>query len=204
MPLTARPTRERAYIAALADFYHPGATEYPARIAAYSAAMGKLLRAAIRAMWMRAAFYALSLLAAEAPDDTSLAAGTQGDGGAHAAVRRSIPINPGVVHYIIHACDNPAMAADGLGRRQTTTARSRQSGPHAFHMPGHIYARLGLWPQDIDVAAWLDHRLAGAEAHGESGIMDEPHSYDFVLYAYLQSGQDAHAKAVARAALSDC
>jgi tetratricopeptide (TPR) repeat protein len=26
--------------------------------------------------------------------------------------------------------------------------------------------------------------------------MDEPHSYDFLMYAYLQSGQDAHAKEV--------
>jgi hypothetical protein len=61
-------------------------------------------------------------------------------------------------------------------------------------MPGHIYMRLGLWPQDL--ASQLDSITAsqGAVARGESGIMDEPHSYDFVLYAYLQSGQDALAK----------
>lgn len=35
-----------------------------------------------------------------------------------------------------------------------------------------------------------------ADRRGESGIMDEPHSYDFLMYAYLQSGQDAKAKAV--------
>ncbi len=63
-------------------------------------------------------------------------------------------------------------------------------------MPGHIYARLGMWPQDI--ASQLGSITASqvADAQGESGIMDEPHSYDFLLYAYLQSGQDAHANAV--------
>ncbi len=29
---------------------------------------------------------------------------------------------------------------------------------------------------------------------GESGILDEPHSYDFLIYAELQSGQDVKAK----------
>jgi tetratricopeptide (TPR) repeat protein len=61
-------------------------------------------------------------------------------------------------------------------------------------MPGHIYARLGLWRQDIASQLGSIAASQGAEARGESGIMDEPHSYDFLLYAYLQSGQDARAK----------
>jgi tetratricopeptide (TPR) repeat protein len=63
-------------------------------------------------------------------------------------------------------------------------------------MPGHIYARLGLWPQDI--ASQLGSIAASQTAaeHGESGIMDEPHSYDFLLYAYLQSGKDTLATSV--------
>jgi len=105
------------------------------------------------------------------------------------------PDNPGLVHYIIHACDNPSMAAQGLAAADHY-GEIAQSGPHAFHMPGHIYARLGLWPQDIASQLGSIAASESAEAHGESGIMDEPHSYDFVLYAYLQSGQDAEAKAV--------
>jgi tetratricopeptide (TPR) repeat protein len=35
-----------------------------------------------------------------------------------------------------------------------------------------------------------------AEARHVSGITDEPHSYDFLMYADLQSGRDADAKAV--------
>ena len=37
---TAKTARERAYIAALSNFYRPGKQEFPARIQAYSA-MGK-------------------------------------------------------------------------------------------------------------------------------------------------------------------
>ena len=48
--------------------------------------------------------------------------------------------------------------------------------------------RLGLWPQDIASQLGSITASQGAVARGESGIMDEPHSYDFVLYAYLQSG----------------
>src|SRR5579875_3765801 len=142
----AGTARERAYIAALAAFYRPGPQEYPARIAAYSEAMGRLY-AQFPGDVDAGAFYALSLLANEAPDDTSLAQ-------EHKAMAVLTPLfaqypdHPGVVHYIIHACDNPAMAADGLAAANHY-GEIAQSGPHAFHMPGHIYARLGLWPQDI-------------------------------------------------------
>jgi hypothetical protein len=179
------------YIAALADFYLPGTQDYPVRIAAYSLAMGRLYTHNPNDV-DAGAFYALSLLAAEAPDDTSLAE-------KHRAMAVLTPLfvkypdNPGVVHYIIHACDNPTMAADGLSAANHY-GEIAQSGPHAFHMPGHIYMQLGLWPQDIASQLGSITASQGAVARGESGIMDEPHSYDFVLYAYLQSGQDALAK----------
>src|SRR5580658_8014918 len=67
----AATPRERAYIAALAGFYHPGAKEHPARIAEYSAAMGNLY-AQYPGDVDAGAFHALALLAAEAPNDTSL------------------------------------------------------------------------------------------------------------------------------------
>ena len=104
------------------------------------------------------------------------------------------PDNPGVDHYIIHACDNPAMAADALAA-SNHYLEIAQSGPHAYHMPGHIYARLGMWPQDIASQLGSIQASKHAIARGESGMMDEPHSYDFLLYAYLQSGQDQQARA---------
>jgi tetratricopeptide (TPR) repeat protein len=190
--LGAGSARERAYIAALAGFYHPGAEDYPVRIAAYSAAMAKLYSDYPDDV-DAGAFYALSLLAATTPDDTSVAQERK----AMAVLKplfAKYPDNPGVVHYIIHACDNPSMAAEGLAAADHY-GEIAQSGPHAFHMPGHIYARLGMWRQDIASQLGSVAASEAAEAHGESGIMDEPHSYDFLLYAYLQSGQDARAKA---------
>ncbi|HEX5234346.1 MAG TPA: hypothetical protein VFW25_03345 [Silvibacterium sp.] len=190
--LKAGTDREREYIAAVADFYRPGKPDFSARVGAYSAAMGALY-AHYPDDVDAGAFYALSLLSAEEPNDTSLAQQHK----AMAVLKplfAKYPDNPGVVHYIIHACDNPAMAADGLAAANHY-GEIAPSGPHAFHMPGHIYARLGMWPQDIAAQLGSIAASEAAQAHGESGIMDEPHSYDFLLYAYLQSGQDARAKA---------
>jgi hypothetical protein len=108
----ADTARERAYIAALAGFYHPGAETYPARIAAYSVAMARVYTEYPDDV-DAGAFYALSLLAAKAPDSTSVLQERQA-----MAVLKPLfaknPDNPGVVHYIIHACDNPLMAVEGL------------------------------------------------------------------------------------------
>jgi len=99
------------------------------------------------------------------------------------------------VHYIIHACDNPPLAPEGLAaaRAYGTIA---PSGPHAVHMPGHIFARLGLWDEDIAANAASVQASRAAEARHESGWMDQFHSDDFLVYAYLQSGQEAKALAV--------
>jgi tetratricopeptide (TPR) repeat protein len=189
--LTVKTDRERAYIAAVAEFYKPGATEFPARVEAYSAAMGRLY-AKYPDDVDAGAFYALSLLAAKSPEDT-----TQAQEQKAMAVLRPLFVkyrdNPGVVHYIVHACDNPAMAKDGLAAADHY-GEIAQAGAHAFHMPGHIYARLGMWPQDIASQVGSIKASEEADARGESGMMDEPHSYDFLIYAELQSGQDVRAK----------
>ena len=140
------------------------------------------------------AFYALALLAAAAPNDTSL---TQ----EHRALAVLNPLfvkypdHPGVVHYIIHACDTPSLAQDGLvaARHYGEIAAS---APHAVHMPGHIFSRLGMWQADIDSNVASVAASHAAEARNQSGAMDQFHSDDFLLYAYLQSGQDAKARDV--------
>ena len=189
----AKTAREREYIAALADFYRPGDVDYQARIEAYSAAMGKL-HEAYPGDVDAAAFYALSLLAAELPTDTSL---TQ-ERTAMAVLTplwAKYPDHPGLVHYIIHACDNPPLAPDGLAAARAY-GKVAPSGPHAVHMPGHIFARLGLWSEDIEANSASVEASRAAEARHESGWMDQFHSDDFLVYAYLQSGQEAKARAV--------
>lgn len=189
----AKTEREREYIAALADFYKPGPADFTARVKAYSAAMGRLYEKYPEDV-DAGAFYALSLLAAKGPNDTSLTP----ERNAMDVLRplyAKYPDNPGVVHYTIHACDNPAMAAEGL-KAAEHYGEIAPAGAHAVHMPGHIFARLGMWPQDIESQLGSIAASEAADKRGESGIMDEPHSYDFLMYAYLQSGQDAKAKAV--------
>jgi tetratricopeptide (TPR) repeat protein len=185
--------RERAYIAALSDFYRPGKQDYQARVEAYAAAMGKLY-AANPSDTDAGAFYALALLASTAPDDSSLNLN-------HRAMAVLTPLfakypdHPGVVHYIIHACDTPSLAKDGLAAANHY-GEIAASAPHAVHMPGHIFARLGMWQADIDANVGSVAASHAAEGRKQSGAMDQFHSDDFLLYAYLQSGQEARAKAV--------
>jgi tetratricopeptide (TPR) repeat protein len=190
-PSKATTPRERAYIAALSGFYRPGKQQFLERVTAYSEAMGKLY-AQFPDDVDAGAFDALSLLAAEPPSDTSLTA-------EHKAMAVLTPLfakypdNPGLVHYIIHSCDNPAMASQALAA-SNHYGEIASSGAHAYHMPGHIYARLGLWPQDIEANLGSVAASKAAQAKYGSGIMDEPHAYDFLIYAYLQSAQDDRAK----------
>src|SRR5258708_734292 len=189
----AKTAREREYSAAIAGFFEPDKRQYQARIDEYAAAMARLYSHYPRDI-DAGAFYALSLLAAEAPDDTSL---TQ----EHKAMAVLTPLfvkypdHPGVVHYIIHACDTPSLAPDGLPAAKHY-GEIAASAPHAVHMPGHIFARLGMWQADIDANRASVAASRAADARHQSGAMDQFHSDDFLLYAYLQSGNDAAARAV--------
>jgi tetratricopeptide (TPR) repeat protein len=58
-------------------------------------------------------------------------------------------------------------------------------------MPSHIFTRVGYWKESI--AANLAS-VAAAKAHNEVG--DQLHGEDYLVYAYLQLGQDANARGV--------
>jgi len=190
----AKTARERAYIAALSGFFSPGDEDFQTRIDAYAAAMG-MLHAHYPKDVDAGAFYALALLAAERPDETSLTQEKKAMA-VLAPLWPRYPDNPGLVHYIIHACDTPSLAPDGLAAAKAY-GEIASSGPHAVHMPGHIFARLGMWPEDIDANLASVAASRAAEARHESGWMDQFHSDDFLVYGYLQRGQDARARAVA-------
>ena len=193
----AKTERERGYISALAVFYRDPATndaaknDYLQRAADYSDAMAKLYQQNPTDL-EAGAFYALSLLAAERPDDTSLTAAKKA-----VAVLNPLflqqPDHPGLAHYIIHSCDSPQMAPLGLdaARRYAGIA---SSSAHAVHMPSHIFARLGLWQEDIQAnlkSVALTEKSGAMYMHGH-----ELHAMHFLLYAYLQTGQDEAAKQV--------
>jgi hypothetical protein len=189
----AKTEREREYIAALSGFYQPGPLAYQPRAEAYSAAMAKLYSHYPDDI-DAGAFYALSVLASESPTDTSLAHERQALAILNPLFAR-YPDHPGLAHYIIHACDTPSLARQGLAAAERYGAIA-PSAPHSAHMPGHIFARLGMWQQDIDANLASVAASQNAEAKQQSGAFNQLHADDFLLYAYLQSGQEAKAKAV--------
>ena len=187
--------REREYIQAMAVFYKPGKQSAEDRATAYSQAMGKL-HEDYPSDEEATVFYALSLLAAEPPSDTSLQYAKKAVGLLN-GVLATDPEHPGVAHYLIHACDNPVMAQEGLEAAKRY-AMIAPSSPHALHMPSHIFARLGLWQEDIS-----SNLAAVASAlHGPSGTEARLHPMDFLEYAYLQMGQDDKGRAIEAQALA--
>lgn len=190
--LGAKTERERAYIAALSDFYRDyDKRDHMQRAQAYSDAMAKVYQQNPDDL-EAGAFYALSLLAAEPPGDKSLAYPKKAVAVLNPLFLKQ-PDHPGLAHYIIHACDSPQMAPLGLdaARRYASIA---SSSAHAVHMPSHIFARLGLWQEDIDAnlkSVALAHPAGQMYMHGH-----ELHAMHFLIYAYLQTGQDEAAKKV--------
>lgn len=108
-------------------------------------------------------------------------------------VFNSHPDHPGAAHFIIHICDTPELASQGLNAARVYASIAPAS-PHALHMPSHIFSRLGMWNDSIqsnlksaDVAhEWLEQGRKGA-------YFDEQHARNHLEYAYLQTGQDAKA-----------
>jgi hypothetical protein len=186
--------REQVYIAAMAAFYaNSKDLNHVARAQAYSTAMKKLYET-YPDDHEAAAFYALSLLASEPHDDETFANRKHA-----AAILEKLfaiePDHPGIAHYLIHSYDKPQLAQFGLpaARRYAQIA---PAAPHALHMPSHIFARVGLWQDDINsnLASIAATRKTAAMHMGGEG--HQFHAMDFLIYAYLQSGREADAAKV--------
>ena len=103
------------------------------------------------------------------------------------------PNHPGVTHYLIHTYDYPGMAELGLPAARRY-AKIAPTAPHALHMPSHIFARLGMWREDIDsnLASIAASRNTSVTHMGDEG--HQYHAMEFLIYAYLQSGREADAQ----------
>lgn len=182
--------REQAYLAAVKAFYSGSKKrDYKTRAAAYSGAMRKTYEA-YPDDHEAAAFYALSLLASDENMDHRKQA---------AAVLEKLfalePDHPGVAHYLIHTYDTPEMAELGIpaARRYAQIA---PAAPHALHMPSHIFARVGLWQDDINSNLASIAATRKTAAMGMGGEGHQFHAMDFLVYAYLQSGRESEAQSL--------
>lgn len=193
--ISAKTERERGFIAAAAAFYHkPASTDdYEQRATAYSNAMAKVYEQNPKDN-EAATFYALSLLASEPENDTTLANPKKAIS-ILTAVFDQQPDHPGAAHYLIHASDKPQLAQQGLDAARKYAAIAPAS-PHALHMPSHIFARLGLWQEDINSNLASIAAVENNHTGMHMGAMHEVHAMDFASYAYLQIGDDEKAHAL--------
>lgn len=189
----AKSEREQGFIDAMNVLYAaPDAIDQRARVAAYRDAMGRLA-AKYPDDSEAAAFYALSLAAAADPADKTYADQLKA-GAMLEKLWKAQPDHPGLAHYIIHSYDVPALApqAADAARRYAAIA---PDAPHALHMPSHTFTRLGYWEDSI-----ATNLLSAAAAKKTGQLYEELHAMDYAVYAYLQTGQDAKAKALVDAA----
>jgi Tetratricopeptide repeat len=181
--------REQAYVDALAVMYRDyDKVDHRTRVVAYAKAMQGVAER-YKDDDEAQIHYALALNTSASPADKTYANQLKG-----AAILEPIalrqPLHPGVAHYLIHLYDYPPIAQKGIeaARRYAKVA---PDAPHALHMPSHIFTRVGYWNDSIA------SNLASAQsAKNSSDFSEELHAMDYLVYAYLQLGQDGKAKAV--------
>ena len=185
----AKTQRERDYIDALALLYVDyDKTTRAARIQSYLKAM-EALAARYPDDDEAQILYAITLNVAAPPSDKTYAYQLKGAAILEPIFKRQ-PRHPGVAHYLIHLYDYPVIAERGLdaARRYAEIA---PAAPHALHMPSHIFTRVGYWKELI-----ASNVASAKAAKAEKSLSDQLHAQDYLVYAYLQLGQDKDARAV--------
>ena len=192
--LTKKTQRESDYIEAIGLFYKDwDKVDHRTRSISFEKAMEKIYNTYTTDK-EAAIFYALALNAAADFTDKSYSNQRK----AYAiltALYPGQPDHPGIVHYIIHSYDYPELAALALPAAKKYASLAPSSA-HAQHMPSHIFTRLGLWDECINsnLAAAASAKCY-AENAGIKGHWDEElHCMDYLVYAYLQKGENDLAK----------
>jgi tetratricopeptide (TPR) repeat protein len=188
----AKTQRERDYIAAMEIFYKDASKRpHAARAIDYEKSMQHIYERYPQDI-EAAIFYALAIRA-NAPIEDKTYANQKKASAILEKLFAEYPAHPGLAHYIIHCDDYPSLAPLALDAARRY-AKIAPDAPHALHMPSHIFTRLGLWQESID------SNLASAAAAKKNGLVgDELHAIDYLVYAYLQTGQDRAAIALADA-----
>jgi tetratricopeptide (TPR) repeat protein len=189
--LEAATERERNLVAATKAFFRdPERADWWTRIERWAEGMETAYQAAPDDH-DTAALYALSRLALSPVADERGPLHDEAESVLR-AIYEEEPTHPGAIHYTIHATD-----ADGRAARALDIVESygdiAPHVPHALHMPTHIHVRLGEWPGVID---W-NRRSADAALErpvGDAVSHHYPHATDYMLYAYLQRGEDDRAR----------
>jgi tetratricopeptide (TPR) repeat protein len=188
------PERESDYIEAIALYYTDwDKFDHHARCLKFEKAM-EMVYKKFPEDREAAIFYALALDASAEPTD-KLFAKQKKAGAILNAIYPGEPNHPGIVHYIIHTYDYPGLAEMALPAARKYALIAPGSA-HAQHMPSHIFTRLGLWDESIKSNLnSTSFAKCYAENAGIKGHWDEElHGLDYLVYAYLQKGENRLAK----------
>lgn len=185
--------KEKDYIDAISGFYENWETvSHQERVAKFESRMEGVYEK-YRDDKEASIFYALSLTATANPADKDYL-NQRKSGKILESIYPDQPNHPGIAHYIIHNYDYPELAALALpiARRYAEIA---PASAHAQHMPSHIFTRLGLWDEAVKSNLnSVDAALCYAESIDSSGHWDEElHGMDYLVYAYLQLGDNEKA-----------
>jgi tetratricopeptide (TPR) repeat protein len=181
--------RERGYIEAVSKLYEDYEhRNQQTRVVAYQQAMRDLADRYPDDTEAKI-FYAISLAASAEPTDKTYAKQLKA-GSMLEKLWEAQPNHPGIAHYIIHSYDYPALAAKArtAARRYSVIA---PSAAHALHMPSHTFTRAGMWEESINA-----NKRSMAVALRTRSIGETLHAADYAMYAYLQTGKEAEARAI--------
>jgi hypothetical protein len=181
--------RERGYIRAVSQLYEDfERRDQRTRIMAYERAMGELA-ARHPADTEAAIFHAIALAASASPTDKTYESQKRA-GAILESLFAAHPDHPGLAHYIIHSYDYPPLAdrARAAAQRYASIA---PAAAHALHMPSHTFTRVGMWEESVST-----NRRSMEVALGTGSISEALHAADYAMYAYLQMGREAEARAI--------
>ncbi|MFT3763708.1 MAG: hypothetical protein QM761_14095 [Pseudoxanthomonas sp.] len=197
----AAPARDRALIAALQRRY---SADPEADRVALDAAFADAMQA-VAAQYPDddtiQTLYAESIMDTQ-PWDYWEAAGTEPKGRAGemlAALEKVLarnPAHPGAIHLYIHAVEASAAPERGLPHARRLAALMPGAG-HVVHMPAHIYYRVGLFKESLEINK---RAMAADEAYFATSPSDPlykaayyPHNIHFVLVSAQMGGDGATA-----------
>jgi tetratricopeptide (TPR) repeat protein len=183
--------REKAYLRAVDTLY--AEADHVAALRAYEQAMGRVAREFPKDDEAQT-LHAIAILATNA-ERRDFAVDMKAAAIVEDVFLRN-PEHPGVLHYMIHAYDNPMHAPLGL-RAARRYAKIAAGASHALHMTSHIFLASGMWDDAVasNEASWaasaarVKAKSLGVDANGF-------HAYLWLAYAYLQQGRYADARQV--------
>src|SRR5438874_448887 len=211
MTMNSGTDRERGFITALNVYYNTSDSSSAGpvgqschgpvgprdRVIAYEKAMHQL-RDKYPDDFEVQAFHAFAVLGVgyATPNDTTLSKQLEA-AAIFEKLRKQNANHPGVVHYLIHCYDYPALAQRGLSAAQSYASIAPWV-PHALHMPSHIFTRLGMWNESIaaNQSSADASRAYAAMRHRDATEAEELHALDYMVYSYLQEARDTEAKKI--------